>query len=74
MSIADRIYEAVKTMPEQQAAEVLDFAEFLQAKAGRVSQEITGALMTDYVGVLAKSPSFQGDPLEIQKAMRDEWR
>ncbi|WP_411728576.1 hypothetical protein [Methyloglobulus sp.] len=31
------------------------------------------ALMTDYAGVLAKSPSFQGDPLEIQKTMRDEW-
>jgi Protein of unknown function (DUF2281) len=74
MSIADRIYEAVKTMPEQQAAEVLDFAEFLQAKAGRVNQEVTGALMTDYGGVLAKSPSFQDGPLEIQKAMRDEWR
>jgi hypothetical protein len=31
------------------------------------------ALITDYAGVLAKSPSFQGDPLEIQKTMRDEW-
>jgi hypothetical protein len=30
-------------------------------------------LITDFAGVLANSPSFQGDPLEIQKAMRDEW-
>ncbi|EIC29089.1 hypothetical protein [Methylomicrobium album] len=32
-----------------------------------------GDLITDFAGVLARSPSFQGDPLEIQKAMRDEW-
>ena len=32
MSIAERIYETVKTMPEQQAAEVLDFAEYVKAK------------------------------------------
>lgn len=30
--IAEKIVAAVKTLPEQQAAKVLDFAEFLQAK------------------------------------------
>lgn len=39
MTTADRIYEAVKSLPEQQAAEVLDFAEFLQTKIARPSQE-----------------------------------
>jgi len=29
--------------------------------------------ITDFAGVLVNSPSFRGDPLEIQKAMRDEW-
>lgn len=33
MNIAERVYETVKTLPEQQAAEVLDFAEFLKSKA-----------------------------------------
>jgi hypothetical protein len=28
MNIAERIYETVKNMPEAQAAEVLDFAEY----------------------------------------------
>jgi len=32
MSIAKRIYETVKNMPEAQAAEVLDFAEYVKAK------------------------------------------
>lgn len=32
MSIAEKIYETVKALPEQQAAEVLDFAESLKTK------------------------------------------
>ncbi|WNB74541.1 DUF2281 domain-containing protein [Methylomonas koyamae] len=32
MSIAEKVFEAVKTLPEQQAAEVLDFVEHLKAK------------------------------------------
>lgn len=31
-NIAEKVFEAVKTLPEQQAAEVLNFAEALQAK------------------------------------------
>jgi hypothetical protein len=30
-------------------------------------------LVTDFAGVLANSPSFQGDPMAVQQAMRDEW-
>jgi len=37
--IAEKVFEAVKALPEQQAAEVLDFAEFLQAKIGQSSIE-----------------------------------
>jgi|GEM_PF-1772658 len=37
-NIAEKVFEAVKALPEQQAAEVLDFAEFLQAKMGQSSQ------------------------------------
>lgn len=32
MNIAEQIYETVKTLPEQSACEVLDFAEKLKAK------------------------------------------
>jgi hypothetical protein len=32
MTIAERIYETVKNMPVQQAAEVLQFAEYLKDK------------------------------------------
>ncbi|MDO9049730.1 MAG: hypothetical protein Q7U66_18600 [Methylobacter sp.] len=30
-------------------------------------------LVTDFAGILKNSPSFNGNPLEIQQAMRDEW-
>lgn len=29
--------------------------------------------LTDFAGLLTDSPSFVGNPLDIQKAMRDEW-
>jgi len=29
-------------------------------------------LLTDFAGLLKNSPSFSGNPLEIQQAMRDE--
>ncbi|MDD5276018.1 MAG: hypothetical protein PHR16_08050 [Methylovulum sp.] len=29
--------------------------------------------LADFAGLLADSPSFVGNPLDIQKAMRDEW-
>ncbi len=32
MSIAESVFETVKTMPERQAAEVLNFAEALQTR------------------------------------------
>lgn len=39
-SIAEQVFEAVKSLPEQQAAEVLDFAEFLQAKSSQNEEQM----------------------------------
>ena len=39
MSNAEKIYELVKTMPEAQISEVLDFAEFLKQKASAKPEE-----------------------------------
>ncbi|MBD2576820.1 DUF2281 domain-containing protein [Oscillatoria sp. FACHB-1406] len=35
MSSADKLYELAKSLPEEQAAEILDFAEFLLQKRSR---------------------------------------
>lgn len=37
MGIPEKIYELVKTLPENQAVEILDFAEFLLQKRSRQS-------------------------------------
>ena len=33
----------------------------------------SGRLLSDYAEILKDSPNFNGDPVEIQKRMRDEW-
>jgi hypothetical protein len=35
---------------------------------------IKGAAVFKLAGVLKNSPNFSGDPVAIQKAMRDEWQ
>ena len=53
MNIAERIYETVKTLPEQTACEVLYFAENLKAKqveAERIRRENALATLTKYRG------------------------
>ena len=39
MNTAEKVFEAVKALPEQQAAEVLDFVEHLKAKQTRESHQ-----------------------------------
>lgn len=53
MNIAERIYEAVKALPEQTACEVLSFAESLIAKQveeERIRRENALATLTKYRG------------------------
>ena len=81
MGTPERIYELVKALPENQAAEILDFAEFLLHKAKlQAEQNIplkdspqAGRLLLDYAGILKDSPNFNEDPVELQRRMRDEW-
>ncbi|NJR51904.1 MAG: DUF2281 domain-containing protein [Leptolyngbyaceae cyanobacterium CSU_1_3] len=81
MKVADRIYELVKTLPEEQASEVLTFIESLRQKTDvHLGQSTTPKnvtlsrrLLSDYAGVLKDSPNFNEDPVEIQRRMRDEW-
>ena len=39
MALADKIYEAVKPLPEALAREVLDFIEFLRVRRGQESSD-----------------------------------
>jgi hypothetical protein len=70
MNIAERLFEVVNTLPEQQAAEVLDFAEFLLA---RQRQAPIGKTLSSFIGCLKNSPNFNGDLVAWQREQRNEW-
>jgi hypothetical protein len=52
--------------------ELLDFAEFLQAKRVAANSE-PSLRVSSLCGGLESSGSFVADPLTIQRQMRDEW-
>lgn len=60
-------------MPEPILAELLDFAEFLRGKMSDKNALSTNELLVDLCGGLENSATFAGDPLVIQKRLRDEW-
>jgi uncharacterized membrane protein len=71
MSTAEVIYELVKTLPEEQANQVLLFVESLPRDSEKPDD--APKLLADFLGILKDSPTFNGDPVEIQRAMRDDW-
>ena len=72
MTTAETIYELVKTMPEEQAYLVLKLAETLQKRQIEKPLKQEKSLL-DFFGILKDSPSFNGDPVEIQRRMRSDW-
>lgn len=69
MSIAEHLVKVVNSLPEQQAAEVLDFAEFLLAR----QQPSPPKSLTSFIGCLKDSPNFNGDLVAWQREQRNEW-
>ncbi|MDX8127738.1 ribbon-helix-helix protein, CopG family [Methylomonas sp. BW4-1] len=45
-------------------------ADYLAKSAESASESV---LMADIIATLPPLPSFTGNPLDVQKAMRDEW-
>jgi len=72
MSDVEKIYEFVKAMSEKEQIAVLHFVELLQQKSKAQSAQLSKPL-SDYAGILEDSPTFAGDPVEIQRKLRDEW-
>ena len=76
MTIAETVYEKLKAAPPEVAREVLDFLELLEAKkrgGGSGPAPDRDAIWEDFFGSLKGSGIFEGDPMEIQRKMRDEW-
>lgn len=76
LELDDETGDLLKRLAEQEhigLAQVVKKALVDYISPRKPEQTKPPELLTDFAGILADSPSFQGDPLEIQKAMRDEW-
>lgn len=72
MTIADTIHEKLKSAPPEVAREVLAFLEMIEARAARKANP-AGPSWEAFLGSLEKSDVFSGDPVEIQRRLREEW-
>jgi hypothetical protein len=72
-TVAERLMEAARSLPEPLLAEVLDFAEFLRSRKTRDEQAFGQAPLASLCGGLEHSRTFAGDPIDIQRSLRDEW-
>lgn len=57
MSIAQTIFQKVKNLPEQQAQEILNFVDFIQARHDKASQSDTPS----FVDLLMTIPKLKDD-------------
>lgn len=87
MTLADRIYEVTKQLPDSALTELLDFAEFLEQKKLRVVEQTTEQVPVDAQRgnvartlALLASPRFAHRPkashTEVTQrisALRDGW-
>ena len=73
-STAEDIYKQLKNAPDELVYEVGDFTEFLMNKyQSEIKPTEASLTLESFKGVLKNSPSFEGEPLEIQQRMRNEW-
>jgi hypothetical protein len=73
-SIAERLLETARTLPEPLLAEVLDFADFLRSRQSQALFNAQQTPMLSLCGGLENSSTFRGSPASIQEQMRNEWR
>lgn len=72
MTTPESVYSAIKELPQPLLDEVMDFVEFLHYKS---QEKAAGsASLLTLKGGLEESKTFLGDPVKIQKDLRDDWR
>lgn len=65
MNTLDELTAIVHTLPEPALVELLAHARRLR--------EPSAADADSFIGRLRNSPNFNGDPVEMERQMRDEW-
>ncbi len=70
MTAAEKLYQLIQTLPENQIQEVLDFAEFIQQKQLSSIQPILSGTLTGLRGI-AKRPEPAPSDDELQAEYTD---
>lgn len=72
MTLAEIVYEKLKKAPESLSQEVLAFLN-RRDPDGSARNSLESRHLTEFVGILKGSATFEGDPVEIQRRIRDRW-
>ena len=73
MSIAEIIYQHVKSMPDAQAVEVLHFVEFLETKADVNKKTSSSGDFLEFINTLPVGNRTDSEIAEQLQTLRDEW-
>lgn len=73
MTIADTIYQHVKTLPPAKALEVLHFVEFLESKPDSTQEPGASEALAVFLRSLPVGQRSDADINTEFQAMRDEW-
>ena len=70
LELKDDVATQLKQAAEQAHISTNELIEQLLMKYAEEKEPKT---LNDFFGILKNSPTFKGDPVEIQRKMRDEW-
>ncbi len=70
IEINDQIAEQIKHLANK---EHISTSQFIERLLMKYAQEKKPTLMTELMKDLPNIKAFEGDPVEIQRRMRDEW-
>ncbi len=72
LQISDEAASNLSQLAQREHVSSTELIELLIKKHSEELRKHSGQL-SDFAGILAGSPSFTESPLDIQKAMRNEW-
>lgn len=73
MTIADTIYQHVKTLSPAKALEVLHFVEFLESKSGSIPEPAANEALAAFLHSLPVGRRSDAEINAEFQTMRDEW-
>lgn len=73
MNPREQAHHILDTLPDPVVGELVDFAEFLQKKYPSEPHLKKSQSFNPFRGALVGSPHFNGDLVELQRTLRNEW-